>query len=559
MSPAHVSNAPASEVPDLLNADPLCTIDVEQTGDAFVFAFAGSTTGGLFADALAQAQLAPSTWQADGFAADLFVQDLVRRCFQARVSGRSVTLTTQHLLRVVTSPPAEPRSVYFRREILSELSTSPGLRAGIEDLYLKLSRFRGLLEGTAARGKWDQNRRQLDLLRLFHDVVQTTATRFVNARSGLQRLHEFGRSISDSEPYQSLVELLRYDEHLATVSFRLGVGADGRVRQLDLVSVEENRANPFVVSPVRRWLAKVELLLRGYRLSEGEVMARFLDAVFEGVRGRLVALVQLLGDLEFYLGALGFAEAAQAKGLQVCLPELSEPSRPREFHGLFNPLLLGAGVTPVPCDVATERHDLTLLITGPNSGGKTRLLQALGLAQLMAQGGLFVPARAARMALAPGLVVSLIQETKVDQSEGRLGVELMRIRTLFEQLPAGAVVLLDELCSGTNPSEGEEIVELVLRALTRLRPQAYITTHFLQFAARMQREGRIADLRFLQVVLADNYQPTYQFAPGVAETSLAAVAAARLGVTGEQLMELVDRQVGPARPVDSWASRHDGT
>ena len=61
------------------------------------------------------------------------------------------------------------------------------------------------------------------------------------------------------------------------------------------------------------------------------------------------------------------------------------------------------------------------------------------------------------LVLAPGLVVSLIQETKADQAEGRLGMELVRIRELFEQLPPGAMVILDELCSGTNPSEGEEI------------------------------------------------------------------------------------------------------
>jgi DNA mismatch repair protein MutS2 len=106
----------------------------------------------------------------------------------------------------------------------------------------------------------------------------------------------------------------------------------------------------------------------------------------------------------------------------------------------------------------------------------------------------------------------------------------------------GAIVILDELCSGTNPSEGEEIFELVLRMLSRLRPQAFITTHFLHFAARLQRERPIDDLRFLQVVLGPDDQPTYQFADGVAETSLAAQAAARLGVTGDQLLELIERR-----------------
>jgi DNA mismatch repair protein MutS2 len=542
-SPAHAS---AAALPDLLNASPFCTLDTEKVDMNLVFAFAGSTSGGLFVDALSTARLAPSTWLASAFEQDLFVNDFVRSCFQAEITGQPTPLITAHIKRVLTAPPLDANTVAFRRDILGELVNDPSQREGLERVYRQLSRFRGLLEGTQARGIWDQNRRQLDLLRLFHELVTTLDGSFAHATSGLRRLHTFGQHIAQSEAYQSLVQLLRYDAELATVTFRLGVGADGRVRQLDLVSVEENASNPFVVSPWRRWLQRAELLFRGYPLREGEVMARFLDAVFEGIRPHLVPFVQLFGDLEFYLGALGFWSRATRSGLHMCFPEFVPPSEPRELRGLFNPLLLGNGVVPVPCDVLTERHDVTLMITGPNSGGKTRLLQAIGLAQLLAQSGLFVPARSARMALAPGLVVSLLQETRVDQTEGRLGVELMRIRSLFESLPAGAVVLLDELCSGTNPSEGEEIVELVIRTLTRLHPQAYITTHFLEFAARLERQNTIADLRFLQVVLGPNQNPTYQFAPGVAQTSLAGVAAARLGVTGEQLMALVNRKLGPA-------------
>jgi len=272
-------------------------------------------------------------------------------------------------------------------------------------------------------------------------------------------------------------------------------------------------------------------------------MARLVDAVFSGLEEELVALVQLLGDLEFYLGALGFRDQAEAAGLAVCLPDLVSPDQPRKLEDLFNPLLLMSGVTPVPCTLVTDRLTATVLVTGPNSGGKTRLLQSLGLTQLLAQSGLFIPARRGAVALTPGLVVSLIEETKADQAEGRLGMELVRIRSLFERLPPGAMVLLDELCSGTNPSEGEEIFELVVGMLTRLTPQAFITTHFLAFAARLARERKIPDLGFLQVQLGADRRATYQFVPGVAETSLAGHAAERLGVTGEQLISLIERNI----------------
>ncbi len=529
--------------PDLLHPRPHLRIDSVAVDASLFMAFAGSNTGGLFADALAQAQCSPSSWDPSGFADDLFVASLVRSCFTPSREGRTRPLVaTTHLVQTLIRPPAEKATIAFRRAIVKELLDRPELCASLEAVHLAHGRFRVAIEGTSSADRLDPNRRQLDVLARYRDLVLALDRGFASATSGLQRLAEFGRAIREDEAFESLESLLSFDDQLATVSFKVRIGADGRVRALQLLEVEEAEANPFVSSPWQRWKAKLELLARGYRFSDGEVMSRLLDAVYEGIRPSLVPIVQLLGDLEFYLGAMGFADRAAAAGLEVCLPELVEPGDARLLDGLFNPLLLASGVTPVPCRIETDRHDATMLITGPNSGGKTRLLQAVGLSQLMAQSGLFVPAREARMTLASGLLVSLIQQTTVDQSEGRLGTELMRIRFLFERLPPGAMVLLDELCSGTNPSEGEEIFELVLRMLSRLRPQAFITTHFLRFASRLSQDGTIAELRFLQVALDEGHRPTYQFAPGVAETSLAAQAAARLGVTGEQLIALIEAQ-----------------
>jgi DNA mismatch repair protein MutS2 len=533
-------------IPDLLHPAPVLRIDAERTQLAVTLAFASGVSGGLFDDALDRAAPEPSTWDATAFAGDLFLTTFVARLFRVPVAGRDdVQSSSSHLVRLLSSPPSDTAVVHHRRAILAELVETPALREALEGLYRQMLRLRALLEGATGVGTGDAGRRQLDVLEVVKNVVDRMGEGFASARSGLAVLHDYATRVRSGEPYRSLADLLRYDEHLATVSLEVGVGADGRIRGFDLVRVEERRDNPFVSSAARRFLAKVELFLRGFRFGDGEVMARLIDAVFEGMKDEIVRFVQLAGDLELYLGALAFRDAARAAGLDVCLPELVRPSEPRSLDGLFNPLLLSHGPV-VPCDLVLDRHDTTTLLTGPNSGGKTRLLQSIGLSQLLAQSGLFVPARAGRIALSTGLVVSLIQETKVDQAEGRLGMELVRIRALFERLPPGAMVLLDELCSGTNPSEGEEIFELVVSMLTRLAPQAFITTHFLAFAARLEREHRIGDLRFLQVELGPSKEPTYQFVPGVAKTSLAGQAAARLGVTADQLSALVDRNLALA-------------
>jgi len=533
--------------PDLLHAEPIERVDLEQTRLAITLAFAGGVSGGLFADTLEASKLAPSDWDPACFSNDLFLRELVAQRFKIRVGGHEPEVSTRFLVRLIAHPPSDRAIVAHRREVLRELSAKPELRTELERLYGMLCAFRTLMEGAVGIGRGDANRRQLDILQKFREIVDCAATGFGSSTSGLSRLAAFGLRIREGEPFRSLCDLLRYDENSATLDLKVGVGADGQIRGFEIKTIEQDAQNPFVTSVLRRWLAKIELFVRGFHFGDGEIMARMVDAVFEGVKDDTVRLVQLIGDIELYLGALCFRDQAESAGLAVCLPELVTPESPRKLHGLFNPLLLSLGTKVIPCDIELDRHDTTALVTGPNSGGKTRLLQSLALAQLLAQSGLFVPARSGSMALCDGLVVSLIQETFANQPEGRLGMELMRIRQLFEKLPPGTMVILDELCSGTNPSEGEEIFELVVRMLGKLRPQAFITTHFLSFAGNLERAKKIEGLRFLQVQLGENNEPTYQFGPGVALTSLAGQTAARLGVTADQLLQLVEQNVARTR------------
>jgi DNA mismatch repair protein MutS2 len=529
--------------PDILHATPSRRIDLDRTKLALTLALASGSAGGLFSEALDTASIAASSFRPSEFADELFLQRFVAQGLRAKIAGQQPVMHTKHLFRLLSQPPADPAVVQFRREILVELSQNARRRSALESVYVDLCKLRGLLENPSGIRVWDENRRRLDILRVFKALLDGLADGFAGAESGLSRLAEFGAQVRASEPYQALTDLLKCDARQATVDVRVAVGADGSVNGFEVLAVKEQQDNPFVNPVWRRWLAKLELFVRGYRFSDGEILARLVDAVVAGLEDELASMVQLLGDLEFYLGALGFRDEASAAGLAVCLPEFVEPSAPRELRRLFNPLLLMSGIVPVPSDLRSERLASTSLVTGPNSGGKTRLLQSLGLTQLLAQSGMFVPAASARIAWTSGLVASLIEETRADQAEGRLGTELMRIRALFERLQPGALVLLDELCSGTNPSEGEQIFELVITMMSQLEPQAFITTHFLAFANRLKQARNIPHLAFLQVELDEQRRPTYQFAAGVAGSSLAAHTAERLGVTGEQLSALIQQNL----------------
>ncbi|WP_104983249.1 MutS-related protein [Sorangium cellulosum] len=532
--------------PDLLVHRPGLRVDAQAVKQSLTFAFASGAPGGAFDRHIESASLPPSSWNPERFAQHVFLPELIAACLRFTVDGRTHIPSPALLGRALSQPPSDRDTVELRREIFRELIGSEALRDDLARAYAALRRWVGQLE-TISISRREGSRRRLDILAAAKEALDTLADGFAGARSGLARIPAFGAAVRGTEAYRRLADLLAYDEEIATLDLRIRVGSDGHVRDLRALSVRENEDNRFYRSPIGRFVTRLVMLWRGYRFSEDELLVRYVNGVFEGVEDELVALVQLLGDLEFYLAGLALHDRARAAGLSACLPELAWASgardepRGRELKGLFNPLLLATSENIVSCDIAAERHDATFIVTGPNSGGKTRLLEALSLAQMLGQAGFLVPAAAARLSPCQGLFVSLIEQAQADHSEGRLGMELLRIRSLFEAMQVGDMVVLDELCSGTNPSEGEEIFQLVVSLLSELRPQAFITTHFLELASRLERERPVDRLVFLQVELDEQQWPTYQFVPGVARTSLAHRTAARLGVTREELVALVER------------------
>ncbi len=527
-------------VADLLRPDPRSSLDAVALGQALTFAFAAGGTAEDFDRLLNAARVEASKFRPDCFAKDLFIGELVGRCISIRIKNRERPFHRAQLARLISHPPTEPAELKFRQEILRELDRSPELRAALERAWLQIAEVVGRLEAQERGKRYDPIARRIDILRDIKYALDLLDGAFATATSGLSRVHELGQIVRDSKAYRDLSALLDHEEHLATVDLRVRLGHDGRLRGFEITDTRENRSNPFHVGPLARWLSRVRMWVSGYRIREAELLGRIANHIFDELQPAVLALFELSLQLEFYLAALGLRDRAAAAGLAMCLPEFLDKSNggAAEIRALFNPLLLLENRTPIPCDLVPGPSSL-VIITGPNSGGKTRLLEAIGLVQLLGQAGMFVPAASARLHFRDGLFVSLLSEVTADQPEGRLGMELLRIRRMFERLEFNSLVILDELCSGTNPSEGEGIFELVVGLLAELEPQAYITTHFLEFAARLRRDRPVRGLEFLQVELDRNNDPTYGFVAGVAPTSLAGRTAERLGVTREALESLV--------------------
>jgi DNA mismatch repair protein MutS2 len=531
-----------STLPDLLHPVATARVEIGLVGEALRFAFAsgGSDVTGesLFEPGIGAA----SSWTPDHFETDLFLTNFVQAHAQVTIRGQPYQLSVEQLHKLLRQPPDDARITRFRHHVLHELASVPGYADALDQTYVLARQLKALLSESGLGHRLDVNRRRLDILAAWRSLLLHMAERFQGAHSGLARLPEFARSTLAEPGHVRLNQLLELEQGMAALDVRLGVGYQGELRHFEIVRVSEQTANPFHATRLGRLWRKLLLFLRGYHFSDAEVLSRFVDEVFLGIEAALARVFQLLGDLEFYLAALHFRAAAARAGLDTCLPTFSPDQR--AVRGLFNPLLLANAGRPTPCQLQLAAAHGAVVLTGPNSGGKTRLLQSLALSQLLAQCGFFVPAEQAQLVWAQAMFVSISEASHAGQREGRLGMELTRIRSVFEHARQGAMVVVDELCSGTNPGEGEQIFELVLSLLRQLSVQAFISTHFLQFAQRLadsrdrvQRYG----LSFLCVELDATQSPTYQFVPGVARSSLALQTAARLGVTREELTALIMR------------------
>lgn len=547
-------------IPDLLYPNSTIRIDADAMLEALRFAFltgkTSTTMENAFATALSNASVFPGGWKPRFFAEELFVDELLRTAFPVVVEGCQYPVNQSFLKKVLCHPPMDKRVIDYRQDIFRELMRSQPLLASFRDLYQKLQAMVMILNTSRHGFRLEMTKFRVEVLESIVAAVDCMATNFETAKSGLIKLNQAGKALVETQVYGEMKTLLDFGNQMAQTDIRLKVAADGSIRDFKVMAIQEMTENPHFLSFWGRLRGKVKLWTKGHRFRDDELVGKIVDDVFARLEKHLVPFIQLIGHLEFYLAGLGFRQWLTDHGCPSSLAEMTQARDGRVdyyLEALVNPLLVLQNCSPVACDLSFGGPDFQIILTGPNSGGKTKLLQGVAWAQLLAQAGCFVPAASARLEMKSGLFVSMLGREAISQSEGRLGTELLRIKDLFEHCKPRCLILVDELCSGTNPSEGCEIFAMVLKLLANMEPAAIITTHFLEFAQDLHTQA-IAGLHFLQVALDEEQEPTYQFKAGVAHTSLAKRTAQRLGVTWTQLSKQVTQPLEEVSPQSSCLS-----
>jgi DNA mismatch repair protein MutS2 len=255
--------------------------------------------------------------------------------------------------------------------------------------------------------------------------------------------------------------------------------------------------------------------------AEVEKILRRLTALVGEVVEELLANVELLAELDFI-----FAKAGLARELKATMPRMNDRGFIKLKRGR-HPLIAADHV--VPLDIELGNPYSTIIVTGPNTGGKTVSLKCVGLLSLMAMSGLFVPAEeGSQLCVFDAIYADIGDEQSIEQNLSTFSSHMTNIIRILKDMTPKSLVLMDEVGAGTDPAEGSALAIAILDYIHRMGCRTIATTHYSELKAyAYNRQGVInASMEFDIQTL----KPTYRLLVGIPGRSNAFAIAERLGL-----------------------------
>lgn len=443
---------------------------------------------------------APAAWESD-----LTLADIVRALTLDR---RYASFVRQMLMALNT----DGEVIAWRQATMADFLNNPAL---VERAGELMARLAGLQQGTLLLGQRQRNllletSDRLSELDAYVAVIQELYDALGGATlksPALLRLRENLLIILNDPDYQALRrELPELRAPLEKItSLTIGVNLDYDLKPISAVLMainnytigeplsflerligvgnegDETGIAPLRALPNHREERALNPLFQDLDKLMTQTAAPVARALSRYVRINSESLASLEQELAF------FVAAAKLFGRLpfYCLPEIAPADeRVTDIDDLASlSLLLSEGETPITSDAHFDGEGRIAILTGPNSGGKTTFVRAVGIAQALFQCGLPIPARRARMSPVDAILTHF---PALETGHGRLAEEAVRLRTLFEKATSRSLVLLNETFSSTAPGEAVYLAHDVLCGLRAIGVRAIYATHLIELAQRIE-------------------------------------------------------------------------
>ncbi|MDJ0753316.1 MAG: endonuclease MutS2 [Ardenticatenaceae bacterium] len=283
-------------------------------------------------------------------------------------------------------------------------------------------------------------------------------------------------------------------------------------------------------------MATVELnnTYRELQIDEDREIQRLLQELSQMVADlsdEIIRVVDRLAEIDLILAKAKYAGVIRGiapvfidwKSMPVGNPH---PGSTLWFKGARHPLL--EPETVIPTDLTVPEDVFLVLITGPNTGGKTVSLKTLGLMVMMAQSGLRLPCREARLSFFDNVLADIGDEQSIEQNLSTFSAHMSNIIHILERADDRSLVLLDELGSGTDPAEGAALAMSIIDYLRDLGATVFTATHYPELKAYATHTAGATNASLLFDL--DTLSPTFEMTIGIPGKSNALAIARRLGL-----------------------------
>ena len=421
------------------------------------------------------------------------------------------TLDPEELLHVQTTVAAIRQMKFFLQDeaeiapVLSEFANSLGIFTKLEKQITNAIDDHGEIKDSAST--------KLGGLRT---AIQIAKNRIKEKLDSL--LHD----PSNQKYFQENLVTMRGDRYVIPVKMEYKMNFPG------IVHDQSGTGATLFIEPMA--VVNLNNDMKRYMAEEKEEMERILRQLTANVGAEaagILASLDILTELDVICARAYLAHEQHAVRPQMLLKGKVEIKQGR------HPLLNKDSV--VPLDVELGERFSMLLITGPNTGGKTVALKAVGLFALMAQSGMFIPASSAKLPVFRAVYADIGDEQSIEQSLSTFSAHMTNLISILGEVKSGDLVLIDEICAGTDPNEGAALAMSMLEHLHKNEVLTMVTTHYSELKTfAYGHEGmENASVEFDPVSL----RPTYRLLMGVPGSSNAFNISRRLGLAEDIVVQ----------------------